>query len=103
MFTQLNNQTGLFRIIQFSISHFFCTQFKCQTVLFDPLIGSYQVLPPWVRVSQRSMTVKEHSAFPKAPVSLPSVDRLYVAALLLLHYSAANYVEQTVLFRISFV
>ena len=29
---------------------FVCTQFKCQTVLFDPLIGPFQVLPLQVRV-----------------------------------------------------
>ena len=57
--TQLNDQTVLFLTIQFSISQklngskycyvsltiklkhqsFVCTQFKCQTGLFDPLIG----------------------------------------------------------------
>ena len=28
-------------------------QFKCQTVLFDPLIGPYQVLPPRVSEPER--------------------------------------------------
>ena len=51
LFTQLNIQTGLFLTIQFSISHLFALSlnfkhfyFKCQTVLFDPWIGSYQEL-----------------------------------------------------------
>ena len=35
LFTQLNDQTVLFQIIQFVIV-MVCTQFKCQTVLFDP-------------------------------------------------------------------
>ena len=32
-----------------SIKHksFVCTQCKCQTVLFDPLIGPYQVISLW--------------------------------------------------------
>ena len=39
LYIQLNNKTVLFQRIQLSI---ICTPFKCQTVLFDPLIGSYQ-------------------------------------------------------------
>ena len=42
-----------------------CTQFKCQTVLFDPKIGPYLVLLLWVRVDQGVMAMKEYSAFPK--------------------------------------
>ena len=38
------HKTVLFQAIQFSMS-FVCTQFKCWIVLFDPLIGPYQVLP----------------------------------------------------------
>ena len=34
VYTLLNDQTVLFQAIQFSMS-FVCTQFKCQTVLFD--------------------------------------------------------------------
>ena len=34
VYAQLNDQTVLFQTIQFSMS-FVCTQFKCQTVLFD--------------------------------------------------------------------
>ena len=40
----LNDQRVLFQTIQFSI-RFVCIQFKDQTVLFNPLIVSYQVLP----------------------------------------------------------
>ena len=36
VYTQLNDQIVLILTIQFSISHFFHTQFKCQTVWFDP-------------------------------------------------------------------
>ena len=46
-YTQLNDQTVLFLAIQFSISHFFCTQFKCQKVLFDPYIGAIRT--EWTR------------------------------------------------------
>ena len=41
--------------------------FKCQTVLFDLLIGPYQVLPFWTSVDQRAMAVKAYSAFLKVP------------------------------------
>ena len=54
--TLLNDQTALFQAIQFSITHLFA-QFKCQTVLFDPYIGPYQVLPL-------------RSTFPKTPALL---------------------------------
>ena len=37
---------------------FVCTQFKCQTVLFDQLIGPYQVLPLRVKVDLGAMTMK---------------------------------------------
>ena len=43
VYTQSNDQTILFQGIQFSIS-FVCSQFKRQTVLFDPLIGLCEVL-----------------------------------------------------------
>ena len=39
-------------------------------VLFNPLIGPYQVLPFRARVDLEVMVVKECSAFPKAPASL---------------------------------
>ena len=43
-YTLLNNQKVLYLTIRFSISHLFA-QFECQRVLFDPLIGPYQVQP----------------------------------------------------------
>ena len=46
------------------------TQFKYQTVLFDPWIGPYQVLPLGTRVDLGAMAMKEYSTFPKAPVLL---------------------------------
>ncbi len=63
VYTQLNDQTFLFQAIQFSIS----TQFKCQTVLFDPQIGPYQVLPLRARVNLGAMATKGYSIFPKTP------------------------------------
>ena len=39
-------------------------------VLFNPLIGPYQVLPHRARVDLGAMAVKGCSAFPKAPVVL---------------------------------
>ena len=47
-----------------------CTHFKCQTVLFDPLMGSYQVLPIWFRVDLGVMDMKGYSTFPKAQALL---------------------------------
>ena len=45
---------------------FVCTQFKCQTVLFDPKTGPYQVLSLLVRVDQGAMAMKGYSIFLKA-------------------------------------
>ena len=53
-YTQLNDQRVLFQTIQFNIS----TQFKCQAVLFDPLIGPYQVLSIWAKVNLGVMALK---------------------------------------------
>ena len=39
-------------------------------VLFNPLIGPYQVLPFRARVDLGAMAMKGYSAFPKAPASL---------------------------------
>ena len=44
VYTQLNDQIVPFQAIQLSISRLF-TQFKCQTVLFDPLIGNIRCYP----------------------------------------------------------
>ena len=69
MFTQLNDQTVLLLTIQFSLSHSFA-QIKCQTVLFDLLLGPCQVLLLWVIVDSGVMVTKEYSVFPKAPALL---------------------------------
>ena len=61
----------LFQTIQFSMS-FVCIQFKCQTVLFNTLIGSYQVLPLWARMDLGAMAIKGYSTFPKASALLKS-------------------------------
>ena len=61
VYRQLNLKTALFQTIQFSIS----TQFKCLRVLFDLLIGPYQVLPLQARVDLGVMEMKGYSAFPK--------------------------------------
>ena len=66
-YTHLNDQIVLFLIIQFSISHLFA-QFKCQTVLLDPLIGPYQVLPFLVRVDLGAMAMKGFSKYSKASI-----------------------------------
>ena len=74
-------KTVLFQTIQFNIS----THFKCQKafhfklfslvcehclVLFDPLIGPYQVPPIRDIVDQRAMAIKEYFAFSKLPALL---------------------------------
>ena len=41
-------------------------------VLFNPLIGPYQVLPLRARVDLGAMAMKGYSAFPKAPALLES-------------------------------
>ena len=38
--------------------------------LFDPSIGSYQVLPLWANVDLGAMAIKGYNAFPKAPALL---------------------------------
>ena len=43
---------------------FVCTQFKYHTVLFNPWIGAYQVLPFWARVELGAMTMKGYSHCP---------------------------------------
>ena len=49
---------------------FLCIQFNGQTVLFDPSIGPYQILPLQAREDHGAMVMKGYSAFPKAPVLL---------------------------------
>ena len=65
IYIQLNNQTVLFYIIQFSISNLFAHGLNGQTVLFDPLIESYHVLELWARVEFGRMPIKGYSTFPK--------------------------------------
>ena len=60
---------------QFDLA-FVCSQFKCQTVLFDPHIGLYQVLPLGARVDLGAMAMKEYCAFPKAPALLEPHDQI---------------------------
>ena len=45
-------------------------QFKGQPVLFDPLIGPYQVLRLRAKVDLGAMAMKGYSAFPNAPILL---------------------------------
>ena len=51
-------------------SDIFCTQLNDQTVLFDPQIGPFQVLPLRARVDLGVMAIKRYSTFPKAPALL---------------------------------
>ena len=62
VYTQLIDQAVLFITIQFSML-FVCTQFQCQTVLFDQKIGPYKVLPLQASVNQRAMAMKGFSIF----------------------------------------
>ena len=49
---------------------FVYTQFECQTVVFDPFIGPYQLLPLWAKMDLRVMAMKRYSTFPEAPALL---------------------------------
>ena len=51
VYTQLKVKTVLFLTIQFSISHLFAHSLNMK-LLFDPLMGPYQVLPLQARVDQ---------------------------------------------------
>ena len=85
LYTHLNDQTVLFQTILFSISiqFFFYLhtikyensyvsrnsvyhKFKYQTLLLDPQIGSYEVLPLRAMVDLAEMAIKGYSAFAKA-------------------------------------
>ena len=66
VYAQIDDQTVLLLTINFSIS----TQFKCQKVIFNPLIGPCQVLPLRAKVDLGAMAMKGYSAFPKAPALL---------------------------------
>ena len=49
---------------------FVCIQCKCQTILFNPLIGPYQELSLRARVDLEAMAMKRYSAFLNAPALL---------------------------------
>ena len=69
VYTQLNDQIVVFKKIQFNMS-FFCTQFKCETVLFHPYRGPYRMVPLWVKVNLEVMGMTRNSTFHKAPALL---------------------------------
>ena len=57
--------------IQLNISLLFTLLNKqTQTVLFDPLIGPYQVLPLWTKIDLEVLAMNGYSIFPKAPALL---------------------------------
>ena len=56
---------------------FVCTQFKCQIVLFDPEIGSFQVLSLRVRVDFGAKAMKGYSTFPKASALFEPQHQIY--------------------------
>ena len=68
-----------------------CTQLKFQTVLFDPLIGSYQVLPLWVRVSLGAMALKEYSIFLKALTLLEPYHQVVECHIQNIHWWGESY------------
>ena len=70
LFTELNDQTVLLQSFVWTQFIFKSTQIKFQTVLFDPQIGPYQVLPLRARVDLGVMKIKAYSALPKAPALL---------------------------------
>ncbi len=53
--------------------------FKCQTVLFGPLIKPYQVLPLRVRVVLRAIAMKEYNIFPRAPLIRSSLSNSLIS------------------------
>ena len=63
MFSSISNDSILHKSLV-------CTQRKCQTVLFDPWIGPYQVLQLRASVDLGAMAMKGYSAFHKAPALL---------------------------------
>ena len=56
------SQAALIQTVLFSIS--------MPWVLFNPLIGPYQVLPFWAKVNLGAMALKRCSTLPKVPASL---------------------------------
>ena len=70
VYAQLNDQIVLFLTIQFSLRHLFALSLNVKTVLLDPQIGPYLVLPLRARMDLGEMAVKGYSAFLKAPALL---------------------------------
>ena len=64
VYTQCNDETIGFLTIQFSTSNLFAW-FKCQTILFDPWIGHYRVLPSKAREDLGAMAIKGIPHSPK--------------------------------------
>ena len=62
---------------------FVCREFKCQTILFDPQIGPYQVPPIRARVDLRAMVMKGYSAVAVAIILMV----IYIAEAMTLHSS----------------
>ena len=62
---QLNVKTILFQTIQFSIN----TPCKHRKVVFEPIIGPYQVLPLRVRVDLGAMAIDGYFSITGAPPS----------------------------------
>ena len=90
------------------ISIIYHIEFKCQTVLFDPLIGPDQVLPIRARVDQGAIAMKGYSIFPKAlglehhhlivscynqDTRYAGVSPLYRDAVGVLHISISNFTQ----------
>ena len=70
---QVNVKTVLFQTIQFSILN--------SLVLFDPLIGPYQVLLLWARVDLEAIAIKGYYAFFKAPALHPKIVKCHIRTL----------------------
>ena len=65
-----NNLISISHLFALSLNDLLChlfSQFKCQTVLFDPSTGPSQVLPLQTRVDLGAIAMKGYSRFPKAP------------------------------------
>ena len=51
---------------RYATQAYVCTQLKCQTVLFDQLIGTYQLLPLRTRADLGAIAMKGYLIFPSA-------------------------------------
>ena len=69
---QLNNSRYCCVSLTIQLNHqsFVYTQLNDQTVLFDPEIGPYQMLPLRARVNLGAMAMKGYTAFAKASAIL---------------------------------